>query len=165
MCEGSPRSQGLTPSPSSGCCWWLVKPKLVTRWRTVCSNCVRPGSGIECDLPWLVGGVNKSLHLTWAVFKTYFTKCWTVRTNTSWNNCDNSDDPCIKERAVASRSGKWFCRVEAPSFNFCKDVKLFLLSQRRYSTLVKCLALRRTQTFTFGDVYQVLCETQHNCQL
>ena len=57
-----------------------------------------------------------------------------------------------------------FCRVEAPSFNFCKHVKFFSLSQRRYCKVVTCLARRRTQMFTIGDVHQVLCETQHSCE-
>jgi hypothetical protein len=61
---------------------------------------------------------------------------------------------------VAARSGKWFCVVEAPSLNFCKRVKFISLSQQMYSATVKCLALRRTQMFMFGDF--IKCYVKHN---
>jgi hypothetical protein len=35
-CKSSPSFHRLTPSPSSGCCWWLGKTKLLTRCPVVC---------------------------------------------------------------------------------------------------------------------------------
>jgi hypothetical protein len=65
-CENFPTFRDLTPSPSSGCCWWFGNTK-TDDW--VSSSTLRLGRSRDGKRSlWLVGEVKRSLHLVWAVY-------------------------------------------------------------------------------------------------